>query len=353
MLSSFTKIFSCLLALGLMTGAADAGSFRVVDYRGGKALWFSGDIEAGDALRFALIRHRVQPYAHGYPVLILDSPGGDVDEAVLIAELMRGHGFHTVVRDGTECGSACASVIFLAGALRTVEQGGVLGQHSCSIGGRADLNCNRTMAEYAMSRGVRYDAVAQSLAQVGPDEMRYFDRQQADDLGLTRYYGETELRGKTAPRVAGREAAQPGWMVDFIGDGFRAFTPAETGYGKPVEISLYCLRDAPGRVQVGVNLPGSLSSIKRSVTGITLAAGDVTETTDMPLMAARGSHVALEAGLPVDPAALLAEDGAEITIVAQTRAGDPPLEARIELAPGRENIAFAFAHCASRDMARN
>ncbi|MDO5658686.1 MAG: hypothetical protein Q4G36_10250 [Paracoccus sp. (in: a-proteobacteria)] len=343
MFGYFAKVLLCLLLIGAAL-PAEAGRFGIVDYRGGKAIRFSGDIEAGDALRFLQLRDRVQPFAHGHRVLILDSPGGDVDEALLIAALMRDQGFHTVVGAGTECGSACASVIFLAGAVRTVEPGGVLGQHSCSIGGQRDLPCNRMMADFAVSLGVSYAAVAEALAQVEPDDMRYFDRAGADARGLTRYFGQSDDKRRM-------QGGTTEWRVDFIGDGFRAFAPIQTDYGKRVELSLYCLRDDPTRVYVGLGLPGSLDSAKRAVAAVTVAMGDVTSETPLPLMSQQGSHVALEAGLPVAAARLLEAEGFEIS--AMTRDRDRPLAARVGLDNGRDNIAFAMEHCSSRTAPRN
>src|SRR3954451_21374983 len=73
----------------------------------------------------------VAPAAHGYRLLVLDSPGGSVHEAMKVAGEIDALEMHTIVPAGASCQSACAAILFVSGAVRTVEEGGMLGLHNC------------------------------------------------------------------------------------------------------------------------------------------------------------------------------------------------------------------------------
>ncbi|MDO5527822.1 MAG: hypothetical protein Q4F71_00295 [Paracoccus sp. (in: a-proteobacteria)] len=343
-----------LVALGLgagVGGAAQAADFRVVDYRGQKALLLHGDIVEGDAIRFALMRDRVMDFPHGHRVLLLNSPGGSVDEAMLIAELMRHHNFHAVVREGEECVSACASVVFLAGRLHTVEEGGILGQHSCSVMGVSDYGCNAEMARYATTLGTAHASVAHFVASVGPDDTHWFSRLEADRWGLTRYFnlgGASQKR--PAPRL-GSDAAPvlapmtQGWLVDFQGEGYRAFLRPQSDYGKPVELSLWCRKSAPSEVLLALTVEGSPDSLKNAVRGLAVEMGGARHELPVETISQAGHFASLIVRLPGAGTADLIETQPALSVSMIDPEGRESPLATVQTTLGAENLAFAFDHC--------
>src|SRR5688572_6067959 len=124
-----------LTAVLCLTFPVKAEILSTDTWRGKEVLRLTGPIEEGTAERFAGVLPRIAPLPHGMPILLLDSPGGSVAEAMAMSRLLDLHPFHTVVPDGARCASACASILFVAGTYRTVEPFGALGQHSCSVNG--------------------------------------------------------------------------------------------------------------------------------------------------------------------------------------------------------------------------
>ena len=107
-------------------------------------------------------------WPHGASVVLLDGPGGSVGEALRISKIFDDHVVHTVIPKGAKCASACASIVFIAGKYRTIEEGGLLGQHSCSLRGLKDQECNNLVSQHALEHGVSYGSVAMIVGYVAP-----------------------------------------------------------------------------------------------------------------------------------------------------------------------------------------
>lgn len=60
--------------------------------------------------------------------IVLRGPGGNLDAAFEMADFILAHQISTAIPRNTDCASAC-SLIFLAGATRTMEEGARLGFH--------------------------------------------------------------------------------------------------------------------------------------------------------------------------------------------------------------------------------
>ena len=147
------RVLGVLLAMlaTLISLPAEAMSFSLVNAGGQRAILASGEIVPGDAAKLARALNRSSPSYHGTPQILLDSPGGVVVEAIAMAELMRKTGVTTVVPARAMCASACASVLFVAGKYRAVEQGGQLLIHSCfdARNGRKIDQCDAYLAARA------------------------------------------------------------------------------------------------------------------------------------------------------------------------------------------------------------
>jgi hypothetical protein len=114
----------------------------------------------------------------------------------------------TIVRKGTVCASACASVLFVAGRYRTVEKGGLLAIHSCydNRNGRAATECNAIISAEAETSGVSALTMMALQEAAGRDSIIIFESDDAACFGLTLKPGAKPRKG-AAPcikQVTGR-----------------------------------------------------------------------------------------------------------------------------------------------------
>ncbi len=181
----------CLWIMALLASLymrqADAVQIRQILWSGDHVLLLTGKIEPGDTVKLAEALAKAKPLAHGLPVVLLDSGGGSVSEALEISALFERSPVHTVVPKEAHCASACASIVFISGRYRTVEEGGLLGQHSCAVDGIKDDKCNDIISNHAIAKGVSHGSIAAFITYGSPREMIWFSREQADCWDLTRY----------------------------------------------------------------------------------------------------------------------------------------------------------------------
>jgi len=118
-------------------------------------------------------------------VLLLNSPGGYVDDALVVAHKVRDLGMSTLVAKGMGCYSAC-SYIFFAGDNREVE--GELGVHQISAE-VADLVLAQTTLADVLSALNEFE-VTQSIItvmlQTPPEQMYIFTGDEIASLGINR-----------------------------------------------------------------------------------------------------------------------------------------------------------------------
>lgn len=174
--------------LALMATPATAMTFKFGTTGDGlRVIVAVGEIKRGDARRLARALERADRDRHGTLRLYLESDGGLVDEALRMAELMSAAGVSTIVRKGTLCASACASILFVAGKYRTVERGGLLAIHSCfdARTGRAATECNAMISAHADSVGVSGATMMLLQEAAGSEAMIVFEAEDAACFGLT------------------------------------------------------------------------------------------------------------------------------------------------------------------------
>jgi hypothetical protein len=268
----------------LIAGRCFALDVRQVDWNGHKVLFATGEIIQGDAQKIAVALAQVKPLPHGLPVLLLSSNGGSVGEALRISQVFSEKPVHTVIPAGARCASACASIVFIAGSIRTVEQGGLLGQHSCSAGGVANQECNDMLASHALAHGVSHGSVAAFVTYASPADMIWFSRSDADCWGLTRYpFSRESGFDKSDPcaikGITGRKPrAQSAWRIDFKGDGYRAFLRPASDDERELELNLYCDEKVPSTLFLSMDIQGPATTIRSAVSGATLDAPPVVST---------------------------------------------------------------------------
>ena len=194
------RILAILAVLVAGAGAvapASAMNFKMLKSSTGQLVVLAtGLIDKGDARRLGTSLERATRDGNGTKVLLLDSPGGLVGEALNMAQLIESVGVTTVVRKGGVCASACASVLFISGKYRTVETGGALMIHSCydSRNGRAVSSCNAAISAHAETQGVPGDGLMALQEAAGSNSVVLLDKDDAACFGLTRQPGARRVR---------------------------------------------------------------------------------------------------------------------------------------------------------------
>jgi Uncharacterized protein conserved in bacteria, putative lipoprotein len=139
-----------------------------------------GKIQEGDAEKFLAFAKKADRDDEGLVVLVLNSPGGNVEAAFRVVDAMDKVRVYTTVPDNATCASACASILFASGERRSVVGTGLLGFHSCyRRDGRTyaqDSLCNEIIAANAMQRGVSHAAINRFVKQYGAGGMAWVGR---------------------------------------------------------------------------------------------------------------------------------------------------------------------------------
>jgi membrane-bound ClpP family serine protease len=142
-------------------GVAQAAQIFIggMAWTGLPAIKIYGQIVAGDEQRFAVTAATRQS-----SVVVLNSPGGDVDTAIAIGRMVRDLKFDTFVgRGGSGCWSACP-LIWLSGRHAIVQRNSDLGFHAANVpAGTA------TMAQYLTELGLTPQQIRYILSTPQPD----------------------------------------------------------------------------------------------------------------------------------------------------------------------------------------
>ena len=151
------------------------------------AIHASGDIEEGDARKFAAVMPDAARDQYGNVRIYLDSRGGSVAEAKAMVSVMDEYEVTAVVDGRSECLSACASVLFLSARIHFMLEGAQIGFHTCKVASViASPVCNEILSGDLVYRGTDFGATS-SFLKVGtdkPDDMIYMDWRAATMWGL-------------------------------------------------------------------------------------------------------------------------------------------------------------------------
>jgi hypothetical protein len=145
----------------------------------------------------------------------LDSPGGDVVEALEMGRAVDRHLAMTLVRPGHECVSACVFVL-MAGAVHTPVDGAEIGVHRPLLVSWTHMDAREAhdrfnglmvyLREYFHALGIS-DAAYQAMMGTDPFGMHYFSPAELDALGL-RGEGPTWQHYFLSRQAAGTEKKQ-------------------------------------------------------------------------------------------------------------------------------------------------
>lgn len=203
MLSAFwycaTRLLSVASLLPLLMCSAHAavhsfGPFTVDDAHS-DTISLNGEIDVGAALNF----RRAAEAAPNAKLVVLNSPGGVVQIALLIADDVHERKLATYIPEKAGCYSACA-FIFLAGVERQVD--GELGVHQISSGS-ADLVSAQLSISDIIELLNRFNTPVEVLTvmfKTPPNEMHVFTPDEVTRYGLDRKQGApTTVASKDAP----------------------------------------------------------------------------------------------------------------------------------------------------------
>lgn len=266
-----------LLVFNAKTSALEA---EIRDWRGQKALYLSGIIELNDLKKIADLIKAIPIRKHGARVVLLDSDGGNVGEAMRISEFVNDHSVHMVVPVNAKCASACGSILFVSGKYRTVEEGGLIGQHSCSINGSPLAECNEIIAQHAISNGVSHGSIAAFLKFVAPDEILWFSREDVDCYGVSYYPLQDKSNfDKSEPcviRILTNKdpIPQEAWRIDLVEDGYRSFTRQVADNVRELELGLFCRESTPGILYITLDIGGASEIISDAITGAVISTNN-------------------------------------------------------------------------------
>ncbi|BCG04218.1 hypothetical protein PPGU19_087860 (plasmid) [Paraburkholderia sp. PGU19] len=176
-------LFSCVcLTAILFPGMAPAMDFKIYAQPQvqRKIVIAEGRIQDGDAEKFKAFARMADRDDEGLVVLVLSSPGGNVEAAFRVVDAMDKVRVYTVVPDNAKCASACASILFASGERRSIVGTGMLGFHSCyQRHGRSyveDSLCNEIIAANAMQRGISQLAINRFVKRYGAQNMAWVGR---------------------------------------------------------------------------------------------------------------------------------------------------------------------------------
>ena len=341
----------CVLVLFYAQSSA-ALEIVPVQWRGHQVLLATGPIVPGDAARFLTAIQETDPLPHGAKVVLLDSPGGSVDEALRISEILRSSSVHMVIPEGARCASACASIVFIAGKYRTIEEGGMFGQHSCSKEGVSDPDCNEIIAQHAFGRGVSHGSVAAFVTFVAPEDILWMGREDVDCWGISRYpFTEESGFGKSEPcpmgSIFGRMPdAQAAWRVDFLSDGYRAFLRPVHDHVRELELGLFCDERQPGQLFLSMDIMGPSNLIANAITQAYLTI-DARPAQRLSHYVVQEDPVYSRVNVPLPRSQTLEflQSVDSIELAFDVRQPYEPVGARTVLSGSRKALIFAANHC--------
>lgn len=144
-----------------------------------KLLFLEGEIDLDSPLAF---RRALLKYPQ-ISVVSLNSPGGVVVSALIIADEINRSGLASVVAEPAQCLSACA-FLFFAGKARVAL--GKLGVHQMFGGGESSAQANVADLLEAFARYGVDGRVATIMLRTPPNDMHIFTENEITELGLNR-----------------------------------------------------------------------------------------------------------------------------------------------------------------------
>jgi hypothetical protein len=188
------QLLAIVAALAATIVGANAATFDLKECKdkatGCYIVTLKGKIEPGDGDAF---HNLVQSKGITNALVALNSPGGEFDDGMTIANTVRLNKFTTWVGDGWECESMC-SAIWLAGSRRFYQGKAKIGFHgiySAWVNSKTKKmtniqpsnSGNALVGAFYNQLGLGSNAIA-TLTDPAPDSMYWLDKNKAVELGI-------------------------------------------------------------------------------------------------------------------------------------------------------------------------
>lgn len=174
------------IVFGLVTASARAADIFVKRTADGQplGLQIQGEIRPGDYRKLIHFLRQGEPHIHAFLTAVyLDSPGGNLNEAMKLARLIEQSFVSTFVLGGSQCYSACM-VLWAAGVQRVVDDESQLGVHRVTVVGsnigvsrleQVTRPASRVMEDYMSRLGIPRKII-DKMNETPPTDMYIIDR---------------------------------------------------------------------------------------------------------------------------------------------------------------------------------
>ena len=188
-------------------GCSRAADINYQHTQGANIITISGTIAQGDATKF----RRITMIPQDKTIVMLSSPGGVVNDALIIGDMIHTLGFMTVVPGKQFCTSACG-LIWLGGKTRLADGTAYIGFHAAYTGsGETAIqsgSANALVGAYLNRLGLSFSAV-EALTSAPPNGMRWLNFEDIQKIGVQfSILPELPFPGHASPGVAARSDEQ-------------------------------------------------------------------------------------------------------------------------------------------------
>ena len=176
----YLSLITILNAICSSVYAADFNLYRLGAETEQSLIFVKGEIEAGDDLKLKeLIGRERTP-----PLIIFNSPGGNLQASLRIGGAIRAAGSNTLVEAQSLCASGCA-LAWLAGRVRIAHPTAKIALHAASKGGSGEVTAagNALIGAYMSQLGLGQEAIIFATS-AEPSDLNYLTFQTARSLGI-------------------------------------------------------------------------------------------------------------------------------------------------------------------------
>jgi len=226
--------FVALAVVGFFISApAESASVTAIDFKNGKTrLDLVGDIQPGDKQALTAAIQKANDASRLVATIRLNSPGGNILEAVEIAQVVRQAKIATSVLSGSTCASACF-IIFAAGNQRYASYNAMIGVH-----GASDESGQETIesgaATVSMARIVRNlgvpEAIIGKMVVTPPTQMVWLGPDDLRSMGTTMFGKPQQVAEPAQSGAPTQQLANPAAPLSIAPQSQAARTPASWSY---------------------------------------------------------------------------------------------------------------------------
>jgi hypothetical protein len=223
----FKQVFAAaaVMALSACPTAFAAALKKLPGNDGRTIVALSGEIQQGDSDSLTLLIKSENDAGRLVHAIRLSSPGGNLMEGVMLAEIVKQGKISTSVLNGSQCASACF-IVFAAGTEKFANYGALIGVHGASDkSGRESGTATVSMARIVKDFGVPAGIIGKMVV-TPPDEMVWLS---PDDLRSM----STTMTGK--PDQTKQNTAAPQQLVPKLDSSANAVTKPIPTWGQLVD----------------------------------------------------------------------------------------------------------------------